>query len=91
MGWESIIALDKFSLYMVICQVLDGIFTCRFTIFSVLHTSMVQWCLQWLCFVLANALWQPNRLFTFVKKVEDSLKIYLDRLSNINNGHIQIS
>ncbi len=30
MGWEWIIALDMFSLYMVISQVLDGIFTCRF-------------------------------------------------------------
>ncbi len=26
MGWEWIIALDKFSLYMAISQVLDGIF-----------------------------------------------------------------
>ncbi len=30
MGWEWIIALDKFTLYMVISQVLDGIFTCHF-------------------------------------------------------------
>ncbi len=37
MGWEWIIALDKFSLYMVISQVLDGIFTC--VIYIVYHIA----------------------------------------------------
>ncbi len=54
MGWEWIIALDKFLLYMVIFQVLDGIFTCSviYIIYHIAHmhgTMVFAKALLWLC------------------------------------------